>query len=150
MKIIKYILAILFLLNISCCVNQNKKDEEQIKTTVQKFWKTIKDDDSESYKNLFDNNETFFGGIQADFYFLRKNYDKINPNDILVKNIKIKDTTVMFAENKQKYVQYVIKKENDSNNLKKPLIITLMFYKPVGYNKIFNAAPLKNHIGWDK
>ena len=29
-----------------------------------------------------------------------------------------------------------------------PLVITLMFYKPVGYDKIYNPSPLDNHIGW--
>lgn len=47
-------------------------------------------------------------------------------------------------------MQYIIKKDNDSNNLYKPLIITLMFYKPVGYDKIYNSSPLDNHIGWGK
>ncbi len=56
----------------------------------------------------------------------------------------------MFAENKQKYVQYTIKKENDTTYLKKPLIITFMFYRPVGFNKIYNPVILENHIGWDK
>lgn len=150
MKIIKYILAILFLLNISCCVNQKKKDEEQIKETITRYWKSVKDNDLENYKNLFDDSEDFAGGMDADLNFLHKNYDKINPNDLLLKDYKIKDTVVMFAQNKQKYVQYVIKKEKDSSYLKKPLIITLMFYKPVGFNKIFNPSPLRNHIGWDK
>lgn len=150
MKIIKYVLATLFLLNISCCINQKKKDEEQIKDTVTKYWKAVKEDKVEECLNLFEDVENYEGGVQSDIYFLHKNYDKINPNDILLKNIKVKDTVVMFAQNKQKYVQYVIKKENDSNYMKKPLIITFMFYKPVGYNKIFNRAVLQNHIGWDK
>jgi len=150
MKTIKYISLILILLSISCCVNQKQKDEEQIKNTIKEYWTAIKNNDLEGYKNLFDESENFAGAMQADLYFLHKNYNKINPNDILLKNIKIKDTVVMFAENKQKYVQYTIKKENDTNLIKKPLIITLMFFKPVGYNKIFNLAPLKNHIGWDK
>ena len=32
----------------------------------------------------------------------------------------------------------------------KPLIITLMFYKPVGFDKIYYPVILQNHIGWDK
>ncbi|ASW73628.1 hypothetical protein IQ37_19325 [Chryseobacterium piperi] len=150
MRTIKYILGILFLLNISCCVNQKKKDEEQIKNTVKEYLKAVKENDLQKVYGLIDDSDTFFGGIQGEFYFLKKNYDKINPNNILLKNIKVKDTVVTFAQNKQKYVQYVIKKENDSNYLKKPLIITFMFYKPVGYNKIYNSVILQNHIGWDK
>ena len=69
----------------------------------------------------------------------------------MLKNIKIKDTTDIFIPSvKMKYVQYIFKKENDTNNLKKPLVITLMFYKPNGFNKIYNPNVLKNHIGWDK
>ena len=101
------------------CVNQQNKDEEQIRKTVNKFWDTIKRDDIEGYKELFYDNEIFLGSISADFYFLHNNYDEIS-------------------------------KDNDSNNLYKPLIITLMFYKPVGYDKIYNSSPLDNHIGWGK
>lgn len=150
MKTIKYISLILIALSISCCVNQKKKDEEQIKNTVAKYWSAVKDNDLERYKDLFDENENYAGAIQSDLYFLHKNYDKINPHDVLLKNYKIKDTTVMFAENKQKYVQFIVVTKNDPNNLKKDLIITLMFYKPVGFDKIYNLSPLQNHIGWGK
>lgn len=146
----KTTIAILILFLCIGCVSQDKKDKEQIKETVTKYWKTVKENDLEGYKSLFDENENFSGALQADLYFLHKNYEKINPNNILLKDYKIKDTTVMFAENKQKYVQYIIKSKNDPNTLKEPLIITLMFYKPVGFNKIYNPSPLKNHIGWDK
>ncbi len=150
MKVIKYILGILFLLNISGCVNQKKKDEEQIKNTVKEYWKAVKENDLQKAYNLIDDSDTFFGGIQGEFYFLKKNYDVINPNNILLKNIKVKDTVVMFAQNKQKYVRYIVKKEKDSSHSKKPLIKTFMFYKPAGYNKIYNAVILQNHIGWEK
>lgn len=150
MKIFKYISILLILLSISCCVNQNKKDEEQIKETVRNFWATVKRNDFNGYKNLVEDNEIFLGSMQAEFSFLHKNYDKINPNDALLKNIKIKDTSIASPNTQQKYVRYIIKKQNDTNNLQKPLIITLLFYKPVGYNKIFNRKILQNHIGWDK
>ncbi|MDR7739633.1 hypothetical protein, partial [Riemerella anatipestifer] len=65
-------------------------------------------------------------------------------------DVKIKDTVDVFLPSvSMKYVQYTYKKENDSNNLKKPLIITLMFYKPVGLDKIYNSVILQNHIGWE-
>ena len=131
------------------CVNQQNKDEEQIRKTVNKFWDTIKRDDIEGYKELFYDNEIFLGSISADFYFLHNNYDEISKS-IQGKKLKIKDTIVFLPENRKKYVQYIIKKDNDSNNLYKPLIITLMFYKPVGYDKIYNSSPLDNHIGWGK
>ena len=52
MKPFKYFSIVLIFFSISCCVNQNKKDEEQIKETVQKFWKTAKVNDFEGYKRL--------------------------------------------------------------------------------------------------
>lgn len=148
--IIHFPAALLIFLSLNSCVNQKQKDEEQIKETVTKYWQAVKENNIDNYKNLFVDSESFAGGIQADLYFLHKNYDRINSNDVLLKEIKVKDTVVRFEENKQKYVQYIIKKENDTSLLKKPLIITLMFYKPAGLNKIFYPSPLRNHIGWDK
>ena len=150
MKIIKYISILSILFSVSCCVNQKKKDEEQIKETVQKFWKKAKINDFAGYKSLVADPDIFSGVMQVELNFIHKNYDRINPNDILLKNIKVKDTSIAGSNVSQKYVQYVIKKENDTTYLKKPLIITLLFYKPVGYNKIFNRKILQNHIGWDK
>ena len=142
------IIKILALLSIFVsCANQQKKNEEQIRQTVNKFWYTIKRDDIEGYKELFYDNEIYLGSISADFYFLHNNYDEISKS-IQGKKLKIKDTIVFLPENRKKYVQYIIKKDNDSNNLYKPLVITLMFYKPAGYDKIYNPSPLDNHIGW--
>jgi len=150
MKTIKYISILLILLSISCCVKQQENDEEQIKKTVKEYWKAVKENNLQKCMNLIYESEEFEGAVQGELYFLHKNYNKINPNDILLKNITIKDTTIMFSENKQKYVQYFIKDKNDPNSLKKPLIITLTFYKPIGYDKIYNGALLQNHIGWGK
>ncbi|MCD1117449.1 hypothetical protein [Chryseobacterium turcicum] len=149
MKIIKFTIILLIFFSTSC-VNKKNKDEQQIKETVQEFWKKAKINDFEGYKKLVEDPDVFLGSMQAELNFIHKNYDQINPNDILLKNIKVKDTSIAGPNVHQKYVQYIIKKENDSNYLKKPLIITLLFYKPVGYNKIFNRKILQNHIGWDK
>ena len=147
-KYMNKIIKILALLSIFVsCANQQKKDEEQIRKTVNKFWDTIKREDIEGYKELFYDNEIYLGSISADFYFLHNNYDEISKS-IQGKKLKIKDTIVFLPENRKKYVQYIIKKDNDSNNLYKPLVITLMFYKPVGYDKIYNPSPLDNHIRW--
>ncbi|KFF23730.1 hypothetical protein [Chryseobacterium vrystaatense] len=146
----KTITAVLILFLLVSCVSQDQKDKEQIEQTVSKYWNAVRDNDMKAYKNLFDESEDYSGAMQADLYFLHKNYAKINLNNVLLKDFKIKDTTVIFAGNKQKYVQYVIAKKNDPNNLTKDLVITLMFYKPIGFNKIYNLAPLKNHIGWEK
>ena len=140
-KYMNKIIKILALLSIFVsCANQQKMDEEQIRKTVNKFWDTIKRDDIEGYKELFYDNEIYLGSISADFYFLHNNYDEISKS-IQGKKLKIKDTIVFLPENRKKYVQYIIKKDNDSNNLYKPLVITLMFYKPVGYDKIYNPSP---------
>ncbi|CAA7391641.1 hypothetical protein [Chryseobacterium fistulae] len=146
--ILKYTSILSILLSFSCCVNQKKKDEEQIKETVQKFWEKAKINDFEGYRRLIADPGVFSGVMQVDLNFIHKNYDKINPNDILLKDIKVKDTSIAGPNMHQKYVQYVIKKENDTNYVKKPLIITLLFYKPGGYDKIFNRKILQNHIGW--
>ena len=147
-KYMNKIIKILALLSIFVsCANQQKKDEEQIRKTVNKFWDTIKRDDIEGYKALFYDNEIYLGSISADFYFLHNTYAEISKS-IQGKKLKIKDTIVFLPENRKKYVQYIIKKDNDSNNLYKPLVITLMFYKPVGYDKIYNPSPLDNHIRW--
>ncbi|ANF52978.1 hypothetical protein A0O34_21700 [Chryseobacterium glaciei] len=150
MKPFKYISVILILLSISSCVNQQKKDEDQIKNTVRAYWKAVKNNDLQAYNNLIYESQNYPGVTASELNFLYKHYDIVNPKESLLKNIKIKDTTVMFAENKQKYVQYTIVKKNDPDNLKKDLIITLMFYKPIGFNKINNPVILENHIGWDK
>ncbi|WP_431612015.1 hypothetical protein [Chryseobacterium sp. 'Rf worker isolate 10'] len=149
-KIFKLILILIILFSFNNCVNQKQKDEDQIKKTVKNYWKAVKENNLEEYKNLFEEKESFDGGIQGEFYFLHDNYEKINSNDILLKKIKIKDTVGLAPSIKLKYVQFIIEKKNDSNNLKKDLIITLTFYKPVGYNKIFNPSTLENHIGWNE
>lgn len=150
MKTIKYISLVLLLLSISCCVNQKKKDEEQIKETVTKYWKAVKENDLQSYNNLIYDSENYPGVTASELFFLNKHYDAINSKENFLNNIRIKDTTDIIPSVKMKYVQYTYKKENDSNNLKKPLIITLMFYKQMGLDKIYYPVILQNHIGWDK
>lgn len=131
-------------------MNQKQKDQEEIKQTVKNYFSAVKANDLEKCKFLIEDSENYSGVIQGEFNFLHKNYDEINPNDVLLRNILIKDTLVTFTNEKEKYVQYIIKNDKNPNNLKKPLIITFMFYKPVGYDKIFNRIILQNHIGWDK
>jgi len=150
MKTIKLIFISLIVFNISSCINQSQEDEVQIKKTVKQFWKAVENNDLEKCKNLIEDSETFDGIIQSDIYFLHKNYKKINPNNILLNNIKIKDTTGIVPSLKLKYVQYIIPTKDDPDNVKKDLIITLMFNQTVGYNKIFNPTILENNIGWDE
>ncbi|MBC7749471.1 MAG: hypothetical protein H7Z76_13010 [Methylotenera sp.] len=150
MKTIKPILFFLLFFFTISCVNQKQKDQEEIKQTVKNYFNAVKANDLEKCKLLIEDSENYLGVIQGEFNFLHKNYDEINPNDVLLRNILVKDTLITFTNEKEKYVQYIIKNDKNPNNLKKPLIITFMFYKPVGYDKIFNRVILENHIGWDK
>ncbi|MCT2409286.1 hypothetical protein NZD88_17185 [Chryseobacterium antibioticum] len=143
-----YLVLFLFCIN---CVSQDQKDKEQIKETVFKYWKSVQDNNLQSYNSLIYDSENYPGVTASELFFLNKHYNEINSKKDLLKNIKIKDTTDIFIPSvKMKYVQYIIVKENDPDNLKKDLIITLMFYKPNGLNKIYNPGVLENHIGWDK
>lgn len=141
-------IAIIF----SCisCVSQDQKDNEQIKETVRKYWKAVKENNLQSYNSLIYDSENYPGITSSELFFLHKHYTLINSKEKFLDNIKIKDTTDIIPNIKMKYVQYIYKKENDSNNLKKPLLITLIFYKPSGLDKIYTPVILQNHIGWDK
>lgn len=148
MKTILIYLAITF----SCigCVSQDQKDQEQIKKTVINYWSAVKNNNLQAYNSLIFNSENYPGVTSSELFFLNKHYNEINSKKDLLNNIKIKDTTDIIPNVKMKYVQYVYKKENNINNLKKPLIITLMFYKPNGLDKIYTPVILQNHIGWEK
>ncbi|MBV8327445.1 hypothetical protein [Chryseobacterium sp.] len=132
------------------CVSQDQKDKEQIKKTVINYWNAVKNNNLQTYNSLIYDSENYPGVTSSELFFLNKHYNEINSKKDLLNNIKIKDTTDIIPSVKMKYVQYVYKKENDINNLKKPLIITLMFYKPNGLDKIYTPVILQNHIGWDK
>ncbi len=141
-------LAIIF----SCigCVSQEQKDKKQIKTNVINYWSAVKNNNLQAYNSLIFDSENYPGITSSELFFLNKHYNEINSKKDLLNNIKIRDTTDIIPNVKMKYVQYVYKKENDINNLKKPLIITLIFYKPNGLDKIYTPVILQNHIGWDK
>lgn len=148
MKTILIYLAIIF----SCigCVSQDQKDQEQIKKTVINYWSAVKNNNLQAYNSLIFNSENYPGVTSSELFFLNKHYNEINSKKDLLNNIKIRDTTDIIPNVKMKYVQYVYEKENNINNLKKPLIITLMFYKPNGLDKIYTPVILQNHIGWEK
>lgn len=132
------------------CVSQEQKDKEQIEKTVINYWSAVKSNNLQEYNNLINDSENYPGVTSSELFFLNKHYNEINFKKDLLNNIKIKDTIDIIPDVKMKYVQYVYRKENDINNLKKPLIITLMFYKPSGLDKIYTPVILQNHIGWDK
>ncbi|MCU7615498.1 hypothetical protein N0B16_13755 [Chryseobacterium sp. GMJ5] len=133
MKAIKCISIVLILLSISCCVNQKQKDEEQIKATVQNFWITVQNDDEENYLKLVDGSEEYRLAMLNQLHYLNRNYNKIKSN-IESKETKIVNTNEL-GESK-KCVEYLFIK---SNSTVEPLSVKLFFYKPVGYNRIFNV-----------
>ena len=134
-----------------CCKKQKENDDEQIKHTVRKFWKAVRENDLQTYNSLIYDSKSYDGVTASELFFLNKHYKEINSKKDFLHNIIIKDTTDVFMPSvKMKYVQYTYKKENDSNNLRKPLIITLMFYKPESFDKIYNPGILQNNVGWDK
>lgn len=132
------------------CVSQDQKNKEQIEKTVINYWSAVKSNNLQEYNSLINDSENYPGVTSSELFFLNKHYNEINFKKDLLNNIKIKDTIDIIPDVKMKYVQYVYRKENDINNLKKPLIITLMFYKPSGLDKIYTPVILQNHIGWDK
>ncbi|MBB4808297.1 hypothetical protein HNP38_003639 [Chryseobacterium defluvii] len=147
---IKTISIFLILFLFVGCVSQDQKDKDQIKETVAKYWDAVKNNDIQAYNNLIYDAENYPGVTVGDLNFLYNHYNMINSKGMLQKDIKIKDTVGLSPNIKMKYIQYVYKKESDANSLRKPLKITLLFYKPIGYNKIYNPVILENHIGWEK
>lgn len=129
---------------LSC--NTQASSERKIKKTVTSFLDAVEKNDGNTYKSLIYNSEQYPGVISMEKSFFNKNYKKINSYINLKENIKIKDT--VFNGAKRKYVQYRIKNSNP-NYSQKPLIITFIFYKQVGYDKINNPSVLDNFLKWD-
>ena len=77
MKAIKYISLFFILLNISCCVNQKKKDEEQIKNTVKEYWQSVKSNNEENYLKLVDASDEYKFAMLNQLHHLNRNYSKI-------------------------------------------------------------------------
>lgn len=144
MKTFKYISILLILLSISCCVNQKKKDDEQIKETVQKFWTIVQNNDEESYLKLIDNSEEYRVAMLYQLHYLNRNYNKIK-GSTESKEIQIKDTNELGGS--QKCIEYLFVKPNSTTE---PLNMKLFFFKPVGYDKIFNVQIIGNMPKWEK
>ncbi|RRQ45504.1 hypothetical protein [Chryseobacterium sp. SC28] len=144
MKIFKYISILLILLSISCCVNQKEKDEEQINTTVQKFWITVQNNDEENYLKLIEGSEEYRFAMLYQLHYLNRNYSKIKAITES-KEIQIKDTNELGGS--QKCVEYLFVKPNSTTE---PLSVRLFFLKSLGYNKIFNVQIIGNMPKWEK
>ncbi|ROI11146.1 hypothetical protein [Epilithonimonas hominis] len=144
MKTIKYISILLILFSVSCCVNHKKKEEEQIKETVQKFWTAVQNNDEARFLSLVDGGEEYRLAMLNQLHYLNRNYSDINKT-IHSKDIQIKDTNELGSS--QKCVEYLFVKPNSTVE---PLSVKLFFYKSIGYNKIFNLQMLGNLPEWEK
>ncbi len=116
-----------------------------MKLVVKNYFSKIKKDSIEEIPNLFWENEIYTGAIKADAFFINKHYHELKIDDF-VKQIKIKDTTSIIPSQKQKYIQFTIKKSED--NL--PIIITFIFDKMYGFDKIASPIVLQNQMYWNK
>ncbi|AZI41148.1 hypothetical protein [Epilithonimonas vandammei] len=133
---------------ISCCTNQKNKDNEQIKNTVNQYFKAIKNNNSADYNNIVSDSQELPGATASDLFFLHKNYSKINPNNILLKNIKVKDT--FNAGTQKKYVMFILKKPNYKPfETNQDLKMYLMFWKNTGYDKIDQVFIIGNMPKWE-
>ena len=138
-----FILALTIFFLYSC--NSENENNEKMKLVVKNYFSKIKKDSIEEIPNLFWENEIYTGAIKADAFFINKHYHELKIDDF-VKQIKIKDTSSIIPSQKQKYIQFTIKKNED--NL--PIIITFIFDKMYGFDKIASPNVLQNQMYWNK
>lgn len=132
----------LFLL-FSC--NSENENDDKMRKVVEDYFSTIKENKIEEIPSLFYENDIFSGAIKADAFFISKHYQELKI-DALVKQIKIKDTTSIIPSQKQKYVEFLIKKDDDHL----PIIMTFIFDEMYGFNKIASPNVLQNQMYWNK
>ncbi len=137
--------ATVFALFILFSCDSEKKNDEKMRKVVENFFLTVKENKIEDVPSLFYENDIFFGAIKADAFFINKHYQELKI-DALVKQMKIKDTTSIIPSQKQKYIQFTIKKSDD--NL--PIIITFIFDEMNGFDKISSPSVLQNQMYWNK
>ena len=140
----KYFILALTIFFLYSCYSENENNEK-MKLVVKNYFSKIKKDSIEEIPNLFWENEIYTGAIKADAFFINKHYHELKIDDF-VKQIKIKDTTSIIPSQKQKYIQFTIKKSED--NL--PIIITFIFDKMYGFDKIASPIVLQNQMYWNK
>lgn len=135
---------------VLCLTNCTKENTDaEIEQDIITYFKTIKSNNLEENKKLFSKSDfPEVGTIQSDFYFIKDNYDKINPDNKLVKNIKVIDSFILSPNIKAKYVIFEIKARKDSQNIVRPLIIEFRF--PVPYKSNSMTLNLDNQFEWKK
>lgn len=140
----KYFILVYTIFFLCSCESENKNDEK-MKMVVKNYFSNIKKDSIENIPKLFWGSENFSDAITSQAMFISKHYYELKIED-LVKHMKIKDTTSIIPSQKQKYIQFTIKKNED--NL--PIIITFIFDKMHGFDKITSPNVLQNQIYWNK
>lgn len=138
-----YIIAFILFFLFSC--ESKSKNDEKMKIVVKNYFSNIKDIDIEKIPSLFWEPGIFSGVIASDAFFINKHYNELRI-DSLLKQMTIKDTTSIIPSQKQKYIQFTIKKSED--NL--PIIITFIFDKMNGFDKISSPNVLQNQMYWNK
>ena len=116
-----------------------------MKTVVKQYFLLNKENKIDEIPSLFYWNDKFSGAIIADAFFINKHYEQLKIDKFL-NQMKIKDTTSLSPSQKQKYIQFTIKKSDD--NL--PIIITFIFDKMYGLDKIASPSILQNQTYWNK
>ncbi|MBW8362461.1 MAG: hypothetical protein K0M56_09785 [Kaistella sp.] len=139
-----YFILVLMIFFLCSCESRNKNDEK-MEMVVKNYFSNIKKDSIEEISKLFWESENFSGAIKSEAFFINKHYDELKIDD-LVRQMKIKDTASIIPSQKQKYIQFTIKKNED--NL--PIIITFIFDKMYGFDKITNPNVLQNQMYWNK
>jgi len=117
-----------------------------MKNDVIKYFQTVKEDKLEENKKLFANNGLDYSGlVPANFFFIKKNYDRIKP-DSLIKKMKIEDSYIISPQIKTKKIEFTIEAINDPSNLVKPLILVFEF--PVPYQENAMTMEMHNFLEW--
>ena len=135
------LLAILLI----CSCKSEKTEHEQMKTVIKNYFSNVQKNKIDTIPNLFMENKIFNGAIKSEAFFINKHYSELKIDSLLNK-ITIKDTTSIIPSQKQKYIQFTIKKNED--NL--PIIITFIFDKMYGFDKIASPNILQNQTYWNK
>ncbi len=138
----RYIFYFILIFLLSCDSNSN---EEKMKNTVNQYFQLVKTKKTKEIPKLFWQGDKYVGAIQSEAYFLHNHYNELKIDELL-KNIKVKDTLALYTNQKQHYIQFKIKKNED--NL--PLIITFTFDEMFGLDKLQSPIILENHMYWNK
>ena len=144
-RIVSIVFMILTVFITTNCASDNT--EEKMKQDVKNYFKYVEENNFPAVLKLSSgNNFDDEGGQQADFFFIKTNYAKINPNDSLLKDMKIEDSYIISPQIKSKQIVFEIKPENDSLNLIRPLILSFIFDVPYQENSM--DVRINNRFEW--